>query len=136
MLYTCLVSNSQNAEIGQIYDTILSYMLSYMTPPSFMSAVSTTAPQEELPYDGSTYSLTLTDTNNVIGNYSFSASDTAVSVEVSGESAHSPFRIAAICPGLRGCYPKLRLYGCLYVHALRLDNAAGYRCRRGGRRRP
>ena len=84
MLHTCLVSNGQNAEIGQIYDTILSYMLSYMTPPSFMSAVSTTAPQEELPYDGSTYSLTLTDTNNVIGNYSFSASDTAVSVEVSG----------------------------------------------------
>ena len=31
-----------------------------------MTAVSTTAPQEELPYDGSTYSLTLTDTNNVI----------------------------------------------------------------------
>lgn len=83
-IYTCLVSNGQNAEIGQIYDTILSYMLSYMTLPSFMSAVSTTAPQEELPYDGSTYSLTLTDTNNVIGNYSFSASDTAVSVEVSG----------------------------------------------------
>lgn len=83
-IYTCLVSNGQNAEIGQIYDTILSYMLSYMTLPSFMTAVSTTAPQEELPYDGSTYSLTLTDTNNVIGNYSFSASDTAVSVEVSG----------------------------------------------------
>ena len=83
-IYTCLVSNGQNAEIGQIYDTILSYMLSYMTLPSFMSAVSTTAPQEELPYDGSTYSLTLTDTNNVIGNYSFSASDTAVSAEVSG----------------------------------------------------
>lgn len=83
-IYTCLVSNGQNAEIGQIYDTILSYMLSYMTLLSFMSAVSTTAPQEELPYDGSTYSLTLTDTNNVIGNYSFSASDTAVSVEVSG----------------------------------------------------
>ena len=68
-IYTCLVSNGQNAEIGQIYDTILSYMLSYMTLPSFMTAVSTTAPQEELPYDGSTYSLTLTDTNNVIGNY-------------------------------------------------------------------
>lgn len=83
-IYTCLVSNGQNTEIGQIYDTILSYMLSYMTLPSFMTAVSTTAPQEELPYDGSTYSLTLTDTNNVIGNYSFSASDTAVSVEVSG----------------------------------------------------
>ena len=83
-IYTCLVSNGQNAEIGQIYDTILSYMLSYMTLPSFMTAVSTSAPQEELFYDGSTYSLTLTDTNNVIGNYSFSASDTAVSVEVSG----------------------------------------------------
>ena len=83
-IYPDDVSNGQNAEIGQIYDTILSYMLSYMTLPSFMSAVSTTAPQEELPYDGSTYSLTLTDTNNVIGNYSFSASDTAVSVEVSG----------------------------------------------------
>lgn len=83
-IYTCLVSNGQNTEIGQIYDTILSYMLSYMTLPSFMTAVSTTAPQEELPYDGSTYSLTLTDTNNVIGNYSFSASDSAVSVEVSG----------------------------------------------------
>lgn len=83
-IYTCLVSNGQNAEIGQIYDTILSYMLSYMTLPSFMTAVSTTAPQEELPYDGSTYSLTLTDTNNVIENYSFSASDTVVSVAVSG----------------------------------------------------
>lgn len=83
-IYTCLVSNGQNAEIGQIYDAILSYMLSYMTLPSFMSAVSTTAPQEELPYDGSTYSITLTDTNSVIGNYSFSASDAVVSVEVSG----------------------------------------------------
>lgn len=83
-IYTCLVSNGQNAEIGQIYDTILSYMLSYMTLPSFMTAVSSSAPQEELSYDGSTYSLTLTDTNNVIGNYSFSASDTAVSAEVSG----------------------------------------------------
>ena len=83
-IYTCLVSNGQNAEIGQIYDTILSYMLSYMTLPSFMTAVSTSAPQEELSYDGTTYSLVLTDTNNVIGNYSFSASDTAVSAEVSG----------------------------------------------------
>lgn len=83
-IYTCLVSNGQNAEIGQIYDTILSYMLSYMTLPSFMTAVSSSAPQEELSYDGTTYSITLTDTNNVIGNYSFSASDTAVSVEVSG----------------------------------------------------
>ena len=72
-IYTCLVSNGQNAEIGQIYDTILSYMLSYMTLPNFMTAVSTTAPQEELSYDGSTYSLTLTDTNNVIGNYSVKA---------------------------------------------------------------
>ena len=83
-IYTCLVSNGQNAEIGQIYDTILSYMLSYMTLPSFMTAVSGSAPQEELSYDGSTYTLALTDTNNVIGNYSFSASDTAVSAEVSG----------------------------------------------------
>ena len=83
-IYTCLVSNGQNAEIGQIYDAILSYMLSYMTLPGFMTAVSTSAPQEELSYDGSTYTLALTDTNNVIGNYSFSASDTAVSAEVSG----------------------------------------------------
>ena len=81
-IYTCLVSNGQNAEIGQIYDTILSYMLSYMTLPSFMTAVSSSAPQEELSYDGTTYSITLTDTNNVIGNYSFTASDTAVSAEV------------------------------------------------------
>lgn len=83
-IYTCLVSNGQNAEIGQIYDTILSYMLSYMTLPSFMTAVSASAPQEELSYDGTTYSITLTDTNSVIGNYSFSASDAVVSVEVSG----------------------------------------------------
>lgn len=83
-IYTCLVSNGQNAEIGQIYDTILSYMLSYMTLPSFMTAMSGNAPQEELSYDGSAYSLTLTDTNNVIGNYSFTASDTAVSTEVTG----------------------------------------------------
>ena len=83
-IYTCLVSNGQNAEIGKIYDTILSYMLSYMTLPSFMTAVSSSAPQEELSYDGTTYSITLTDTNNVIGNYSFSASDTVVSVKVSG----------------------------------------------------
>ena len=83
-IYTCLVSNGQNAEIGQIYDAILSYMLSYMTLPGFMTAVSSSAPQEELSYDGTTYSITLTDTNNVIENYSFSASDTVVSVAVSG----------------------------------------------------
>lgn len=83
-IYTCLVSNGQNTEIGQIYDTILSYMLSYMTLPSFMTAVSSSAPQEELSYDGTTYSITLTDTNNVIENYSFSASDTVVSVAVFG----------------------------------------------------
>lgn len=104
-IYTCLVSNGQNAEIGQIYDTILAYMLSYMTLPSFMTAASSGMPQEELLFDGSAYSLTLTDTNNVIGNYSFSASDAAVSAEVSGNQlilrASSPLNVPVTIAAVR-----------------------------------
>ena len=104
-IYTCLVSNGQNVEIGQIYDTILAYMLSYMTLPSFMTAASSGMPQEELLFDGSAYSLTLTDTNNVIGNYSFSASDAAVSAEVSGNQlilrASSPLNVPVTIAAVR-----------------------------------
>lgn len=47
--------------------------------PSFMAKSTGKAQTVELDWNGSAYTTTLTDTNNVLGNYSFSCSQSDVS---------------------------------------------------------
>ena len=52
--------------------------------PSFFAKSTSKAQDIELEWNGTNYSTTLTDTNNVLGNYSFTASESGISFSVSG----------------------------------------------------
>ena len=66
------------------YNRIVSSVQSHTKVPSFMARSADTAQTVKLVWDGSHYTATLTDSNNVLGNYSFSSSTPGVSFSVSG----------------------------------------------------
>ena len=70
-------------EIFQQYDAIEEAVLRHSMLPSFFSS-SPGASAHELKWDGRQYSLTLTDTNGVLGDYTFSGSATGLNFSVDG----------------------------------------------------
>ena len=66
------------------YDSIEDSVQKHTIVPSFMARSTGKAQTVELNWDGSCYSVTLTDTNGVLGNYRFSANQTGVSFSVQG----------------------------------------------------
>lgn len=76
-------SSYPNSGAREAYDQIVSMLTEHSTIPSFMSG-SAGGVTEELKYSDGKYTLTLTDSNGVLGNYSFSVSDSAVKVSRSG----------------------------------------------------
>lgn len=82
----CLLLNGANAEVAAVYNEIVGYMQTYYTLPSFMGSNSSSAPEFNLTKSGSKYVLSLTDTNNVLSNYSFSSSDKNISISTSGNT--------------------------------------------------
>ena len=52
--------------------------------PSFFAKSTAKAQEIDLEWNGTNYSATLTDTNNVLGNYTFSADAAGISFSVSG----------------------------------------------------
>ena len=52
--------------------------------PSFLSKTPGSAQEIELEWDGSKYTVTLTDSNNVLSGYKFSSNDSGVQFSVSG----------------------------------------------------
>lgn len=76
-------SNYANSGAKAAYDQIVALMAAHNTIPSFMSD-STTGITKELSYSGGKYSLTLTDSNGVLSDYSFFSSNSSVSVTRSG----------------------------------------------------
>lgn len=76
-------SSYPNSGAQAAYDQIVSQMARHNTIPSFMSG-STGGVTRELKYSDGKYTLTLTDSNGVLGDYSFSSSDSAVKVSRSG----------------------------------------------------
>ena len=72
------------SRINSYYDSMVSSVKSHTKRPSFMSGRSGTAQEIELEWDGSKYVATLTDTNNVVSAFNFSASVTGINFSVSG----------------------------------------------------
>ena len=72
------------SRIDSYYNSIVSSVQSYSEYPSFMSKSTGKAKTIELEWDGSKYVAELTDTNNVLSKFSFSASATGFKFSVSG----------------------------------------------------
>lgn len=76
-------SNYANSGARAVYDKIVSLLSEHNTIPSFMSSGKNDI-TKELSYKDGKYSLTLTDSNGVLSDYSFTSSDSNVSVSKSG----------------------------------------------------
>ena len=76
-------SNYANSGARAAYDQIVSMLTEHNTIPSFMSGGKNDI-TKELAYKDGKYSITLTDSNGVLSDYSFSSSDSNVSVSKSG----------------------------------------------------
>ena len=76
-------SNYANSGARAAYDQIVSFMTRHSTIPSFMSTGKKDI-TKELAYKDGKYSLTLTDKNNSLSEYSFTSSDSSVKVSKSG----------------------------------------------------
>ena len=66
------------------YDSIVASVQRHSTVPSFMSKNAYRAQSVELAWDGTNYTATLTDSNRVLSDYSFSANENGISFSVSG----------------------------------------------------
>ena len=76
-------SNYPNSGAVEVYNQIVSLMSRHNTIPSFMSG-GANGITKELSYQDGKYTLTLTDNNGVLSEYSFASSDRKVSVAKSG----------------------------------------------------
>ena len=76
-------SDYANSGARAVYDQIVAMLREHNTIPSFMSGGKNDI-TKELAYKDGKYSITLTDSNGVLSDYSFSSSDSNVSVSKSG----------------------------------------------------
>lgn len=72
------------AKIMSYYNSMAASVQKHTVVPSFCTMSAGSAKVVELEWDGSNYTATLTDTNGVLSNYSFSANVSGVSFSVSG----------------------------------------------------
>lgn len=72
------------SQIMSYYNSIAASVQTHSKVPSFFSKSTGKAQNIELKWDGEKYTATLTDTNNVLSNYSFSASVSGIRFSVSG----------------------------------------------------
>lgn len=66
------------------YNSIASNVQKHSKVPSFCAKSTSKAQNIELEWNGTNYTATLTDTNNVLSQYTFSASESGISFSVSG----------------------------------------------------
>lgn len=72
------------SKIFSYYDSMVASIQKHTVAPSFCNRSAGSAKTLELEWDGSKYTTTLTDANNVLSNYSFSASISGVSFSTNG----------------------------------------------------
>ena len=77
-------SNPLRSQIMSYYNQIIESIKTHNVMPSFCAPSRDYARAYELEQDGSEYTLTLTDSNGVLGNYAFSASVPGISFSKSG----------------------------------------------------
>ena len=71
-------------KIMRYYDSMAASVQNHSKLPSFFAKSTGKAQNIELEWDGEKYTATLTDQNNVISDYSFSASDSGIRFSVNG----------------------------------------------------
>lgn len=76
---------TRNPYFKEYYDLILADMAAHYKRPSFTAAVPSAAKTYEMEYTGGQYTLTLTDTNNVLSDFYVSASG-GVNAKISGNN--------------------------------------------------
>lgn len=72
------------SQIMSYYNSIATSVQTHSKVPSFFAKSTGKAQNIELEWDGEKYTTTLTDTNNVLSNYSFSASVSGIRFSVNG----------------------------------------------------
>lgn len=72
------------SQIMSYYNSIAASVQTHSKVPSFFAKSTGKAKNIELEWDGEKYTATLTDTNNVLSNYSFSASVSGIRFSVNG----------------------------------------------------
>ena len=72
------------SQIMSYYNSIAASVQNHSKVPSFFAKSAGKAKSIELEWDGEKYTATLTDTNNVLSNYSFSASVSGIRFSVNG----------------------------------------------------
>ena len=74
------------SQIMSYYNSIASSVKTHATLPSFLAKSTGKAQEIEMEWNGSEYIATLTDSNGVLGNYSFTANVTGIEFSVSGNT--------------------------------------------------
>lgn len=74
------------SQIMSYYSSIEASVQNHSALPSFMGRTSGNAQTVELTWDGSAYTASLTDSNGVLGAYSFSASESGIDFTISGNT--------------------------------------------------
>lgn len=78
-----ICAGGANPGVKSVYNAISKSLANYSTVPSFASAIASKAETYEMKYSDGKYTLTLTDRNNILSNFSFKTTG-GVSASVSG----------------------------------------------------
>lgn len=88
-----LTAGDHNPGVKSVYNTIANAMANHHTVPSFASNLASSAPTHTMQYSNGTYSVTLTDSNNVLSKFAYKTSGN-IAVSISGNkmtlSTNSP----------------------------------------------
>ena len=78
-----ICAGGANPGVKSVYNAISKSLANYSTVPSFASAIASKAETYEMKYSDGKYTLTLTDSNNILSDFSFKTTG-GVSTSVSG----------------------------------------------------
>ena len=78
-----ICAGGANPGVKSVYNAISKILANYSTVPSFVSAIASKAETYEMKYLDGKYTLTLTDSNNILSSFSFKTTG-GVSASVSG----------------------------------------------------
>ena len=78
-----ICAGGANPGVKSVYNAISKSLANYSTVPSFASAIASKAETYEIKYSDGKYTLTLTDSNNILSDFSFKTTG-GVSASVSG----------------------------------------------------
>lgn len=78
-----ICAGGANPGVKSVYNAISKILANYSTVPSFASAIASKAETYEMKYSDGKYTLTLTDSNNILSSFSFKTTG-GVSASVSG----------------------------------------------------